>query len=234
MCIYLCTHMSVCHHGNVYVLYWMWRKWTGLLYMCHLWVACEKCIKSVEGPAGVRKAWGCKIDRGGRRNEGGGSKGHSCRGLMPRVEELELEPRNVPQRPLKREVKREGVQGKTRARASDVSCTAQSLRIYVRVEGGEWYFILVSLIHHLNLPPPPPPLLLPHPLLLRHFGNDQPQFTRLLFSMPLLPACFMCHILCLVSVVIYGWTQEAVCVWNCTVMVKCEERGIYQTSRGCH
>lgn len=31
---------------------------------------------------------------------------------MPRVEELELEPRNVPLRPLMREVKREGVEGK--------------------------------------------------------------------------------------------------------------------------
>lgn len=35
---------------------------------------------------------------------------------MPRVEELEPEPRNVPQRPLKREVRREGAQGKRRAR----------------------------------------------------------------------------------------------------------------------
>lgn len=35
---------------------------------------------------------------------------------MPRVEELEPEPRNVPQRPLKREVKREGARGKRRAR----------------------------------------------------------------------------------------------------------------------
>lgn len=85
----------------------------------------------MEGPAGVRKAQGSKIEGGGRRDEGGGSKGHSCRGLMPRVEELE--PRNVPQRPLKREVKREGVQGKTRAQASNVSCTAQSLLMYVRV-----------------------------------------------------------------------------------------------------
>lgn len=42
---------------------------------------------------------------------------------MPRVEELELQPRNVPQRPLKRE----GVQRKRRAPASDVSWTAQSL-----------------------------------------------------------------------------------------------------------
>lgn len=55
---------------------------------------------------------------------------------MPRVEELELEPRNVPLRPLKREVKREGVQGKTRARASDGSCTAQSLRMFVGEEEG--------------------------------------------------------------------------------------------------
>lgn len=40
------------------------------------------------------------------------SKGHSCRGLMPRVEKLE--PRNVPQRPLMREVRRrEGVERKT-------------------------------------------------------------------------------------------------------------------------
>lgn len=46
---------------------------------------------------------------GGR---GLGSKGHSCRGLMPRVEKLE--PRNVPQRPLRREVRRrEGVERKT-------------------------------------------------------------------------------------------------------------------------
>ncbi len=74
---------------------------------------------------------------GGRESEReSGSKGHSCRGLMPRVEELELEPRNVPQRPLKREVKREGVQGKTRARASDVSCTTQSLRMFVGEEEG--------------------------------------------------------------------------------------------------
>lgn len=35
---------------------------------------------------------------------------------MPRVEELEPEPRNVPQRPLKREVRREGARGKRRAR----------------------------------------------------------------------------------------------------------------------
>lgn len=55
---------------------------------------------------------------------------------MPRVEELELEPRNVPLRPLMREVKREGVEGKTRAQASDESCTAQSLRMFVGEEKG--------------------------------------------------------------------------------------------------
>lgn len=67
-------------------------------------------------------------EAGGRES---GSKGHSCGGLMPRVEELELEPRNVPQHTLKREVKREGVLGKRRAQASDVSCTAQPLRMFV-------------------------------------------------------------------------------------------------------
>lgn len=83
----------------------------------------------MEGPAGVGQDPGREIEEGGWR-EGGSkgrreawSKGHSCRGLMPRVEELELQPRNVPQRPLKRE----GVQRKRRARASDVSWTAQSL-----------------------------------------------------------------------------------------------------------
>jgi len=58
-----------------------------------------------------------------------GSMGHSCRGLMPRVEELE--PRNVPQHPLKREAKREGAHGKTRAPASDVSCTARSFAMFM-------------------------------------------------------------------------------------------------------
>lgn len=146
---------------------------------------------------------------------------------MPRVEELELEPRNVPQRPLKREVQREGVQGKTRARASDVSCAAQPVRMFVGEEEAGPYFILVSLIRGLNLTPLPPPPSLHlhlHPLLLRHFGSDQAQFTRL-FSALLLPACFLCHILCLVSAVIYGRTQEVVCARNCTVTVKSEERG---------
>lgn len=90
----------------------------------------------MEGPAGVRKDRGSETGGGRESERESGRKGHSCRGLMPRVEELELEPRNVPQRPLKREVKREGVQGKTRARASDVSCTAQSLRMFVGVEEG--------------------------------------------------------------------------------------------------
>lgn len=51
----------------------------------------------LRGPAGVRNDRGSEIEgeAGGRES---GSKGHSCRGLMPRVEELELEPRNVPSR----------------------------------------------------------------------------------------------------------------------------------------
>lgn len=90
---------------------------------------------------------------------------------MPRVEELELEPRNVPQRPLKREVKREGVQGKTRARASDVSRTAQSLRMFVgEEEGGSISF--VSVLSAVSIYPCHLHLHL-HPLLLRHFGSDQ-------------------------------------------------------------
>lgn len=54
---------------------------------------------------------------------------------MPGVEELEPEPRNVPQRPLKRQAKRGGrVRGKRRARDSDVSCTAQSLAMFISGE----------------------------------------------------------------------------------------------------
>lgn len=77
---------------------------------------------------------------------------------MPGVEELEPEPRNVPQRPLKREAKRGGrAREKRRARDSDVSCAAQSLAMFISGEedgsgGGGQYFILVSLIHSLNLP----------------------------------------------------------------------------------
>lgn len=51
---------------------------------------------------------------------------------MPRVEELE--PRNVPERPLKREVKREGAQRNTRARGSDVSRAEQALCIFLRTQ----------------------------------------------------------------------------------------------------
>lgn len=77
---------------------------------------------------------------------------------MPGVEELEQEPRNVPLRPLKREAKRGGrARGKSRARGSDVSCTAQSLAMFISGEedssgGGGPVFHLVSLIHSLNLP----------------------------------------------------------------------------------
>lgn len=110
--------------------------------MCLLWVACEKCIK--------RASWGKKglgrQEAGGRES---GSKGHSCRGLMPRVEELE--PRNVPQRPLKREVKREGEQGKTRTQASDVSCTA--LRMFVGEQEGGGISSL-SVLSTISISPP--------------------------------------------------------------------------------
>lgn len=98
----------------------------------------------MEGPAAVRKDRGSE-KQGGGRQEGGrdsGSKGHSCGGLMPRVEELELEPRNVPQRTLKREVKREGLLRKRRARASQRSR---------RFAGGGEGTVLVILIHRVNL-----------------------------------------------------------------------------------
>lgn len=135
---------------------------------------------------------------------------------MPKVEELELQPRNVPQRPLKRE----GVQRKRRAPASDVPCAMQSLRLLKQKEkwgGGSIsslsflstisiYPHCLSLHHHL------------HPQLLRHFGRSvQVQKT------PLRPDCFLCHILCLVSAVIYGLTGSSVhvcvCVRVCNYMV---------------
>lgn len=129
---------------------------------------------------------------------------------MPGVEELESEPRNVPQRPLKREAKRGGrARGKRRARDSDVSCAAQSLAMFISGEedgsgGGGQYFILVSLIHSLNLPststhPPTPPQA-----LWQRSGSG---FARLL-SFP--PAASLCHILCLVSALIYGPTGSGV------------------------
>lgn len=65
--IFVYAHECVSPWRCVCVLRWMESDWTGLLYMCHLWVACEKCITSVEGPAGVRKDRGSEIDGGGRR-----------------------------------------------------------------------------------------------------------------------------------------------------------------------
>ena len=94
-----------------------------------------------------------------------GSKGHSCRGLMPRVEKLE--PRNVPQRPLKREVKREGVKGET-GYGAQMCLVLHNLSVSSLERRTGWYFILVSVIHFLNLPPPQPP----SPQAL--FCSDQP------------------------------------------------------------
>lgn len=150
---------------------------------------------------------------------------------MPRVEELELEPRNVPERPLKREVKREGVQ--RRDKGTGLRCVLYSTIFTYVCWRKEEEGVGISSLSVLSTVSIYPRHLHLHPLLLRHFGSDQPQFTRL-FSEPSLPAGSQCHILCLVSAVIYGRTQEAVCTYNCTVTVKTEERDIHQTSRGCH
>lgn len=98
MCIYWYAIILVC--------VWI-RKYQVSLHLS----LCELLGRNVYR-AWTYTSWGKRgpeeWDRGGRES---GSKGHSCRGLMPRVEKLE--PRNVPQRPLRREVRREGVKRKT-------------------------------------------------------------------------------------------------------------------------
>lgn len=123
---------------------------------------------------------------------------------MPRVEELE--PRNVPQRSLKREVKREGVQGETRAQASDVSCAAQS-----RFAGEEEGTVFHPCQSYPQSQSTPDTSTSTHPSsgTLAVISPGSPDLSS---PVPLLPACFPCHILCLASAVIYGRTQEAACV----------------------
>lgn len=120
---------------------------------------------------------------------------------MPRVEELELEPRNVPQRTLKREVKREGLLQKRRARASHVSCAAQ--RSCMFAGGGEG-----TLLH-------PRHSYLPCQSTLCHLHRAHSSTgTLAVISLRFLSTAlaFRCHILCLVKAVIYGQTGSCVCM----------------------
>lgn len=121
---------------------------------------------------------------------------------MPRVEELELEPRNVPLRPLKRE----GVQGKTRAPASDGSwalyvCFQESRR--------------EAVFHPCQSNPPFQSTLAtsipPHPLLPRHFGSDQPWVARLPRSSSL-PAFCLTFFVLWVLWFMEGHRKKCVCV----------------------
>lgn len=120
---------------------------------------------------------------------------------MPAVEELEPEPRNVPQRPLKREAKRGGrVRGRGGHRTQMCpalhnlsQCLSVERRTGPVFHPCQPYPPSQSTFHLEPTHPPTPPQAL--------WQRSDLGFARLL-SFP--PAAFLCHILCLVSALIYG------------------------------
>lgn len=132
---------------------------------------------------------------------------------MPRVEELELQPRNVPQcnPPHPPKKKEEGGSVKEE-KGTGLRCVLYcAIFMIAEAEGGEGGISSLSFLSAISIYPH---CLSPHhhlhPRLLRHFGR-----SAQVHKTPLRPDCFLCHILCLVSAVIYGLAGSSVCACVC-------------------
>lgn len=147
------------------------------------------------------------------------SKGHSCRGLRPRVEELE--PWNVPQSTLRKERKGKG---------TGLMCgTAEPLRMFVWAKEG-------TVLHLCQSYPPSGSTLLTSASLSPSQAHWQRSAivhkTPLHIASPCLLTVW--HSLSCERCDLWMDSGNSECVCNCTVMVKSEPTDIYQASQGCH